>query len=206
MNWSVLLRLLRAGWSPLRLTLGIGVLLSPNLFLLGPHPSVYTELKDEQREVLGNLATAVGLASGLAVVEDGRVLSNEKGILHCMVDPISGALVATEMYNRPAWLRRVEWLLHDAATTMGLSPPAISLGAGQIRTGVAKEVLDWAVKEARSEVATELGEFTYPEVVDLLRDPCSNARVAFLLVRRLLKEGVGGGKCPGPRQSVPRRV
>ena len=160
----------------------------------GLAPSVFLQLPNEDRFepqvrrdiLLDRLAQVVALSSNLAIIEKQSISANQRGLSSCAFDRISRAIVATEMYNRPDWLRQLEFLYYDTFTAIGLSPPNLSLGVGQVTVPTARETLQWSVDEMNRVFATDIATPTDDEIVDILREPCANAQVVFLEVCRIM--------------------
>ena len=163
--------------------------LAPSVFLQLPNESEY-EPNVQRYELLDTLAQVVALSSKIARIEERRILANPRGLTSCVFDRISRAIVATEIYNRPRWVTKLEFMYYDTVVRLGFSPPKLSLGVGQVTVLTAREALQWSVEAMNRYFAVDIAMLTDDEIVDVLRNPCANAQVVFLIVRRISNLGV----------------
>lgn len=101
----------------------------------------------------------------------------------CTGDPLVKALVAAEVFMRPAWRRQFELALGEAWFAVGGRPPDWSYGMAQIRLATARE----AILAAQARYGGFLGQGGAPELsdrglLDALSDPCDAIRIATLVL------------------------
>ena len=190
--WSLLMILARLFLAPLVTTVFLGLLLAPAVFL--PLSNGDEFLVEVQRDkLIERFSQVVSLKGRITKInrKHMEITPDPSGITGCAFDRVSRAIVATEIYNRPIWLSKLEFLFYDAVVAIGLPPPNLTLGVGQIAVPRAKEALQWSVQQINQEFATKISVPTDREIVYLLRMPCSNIRLVFLIVRLLIERDRG---------------
>jgi hypothetical protein len=93
------------------------------------------------------------------------------------VQNLTRAIIATEMYNRPRFRRRIEELLAAAWLRVTGRLPSLSLGVGQIRPATARPIVKAELRGINPSNRELLGR---------LIDRCQNVRIAAEIVNTLL--------------------
>jgi len=197
-GWLALLRKL---FLPPLLAVALAALLAPLLFLgatdLQPGPRYRPDGGDRPPSPLVNLAATALFRAGFIRIspaleetgdEDGttgpaRTRWDAVGLPHaCTNDPLVKALVAAEVYMRPAWRRQMEMALAEGWFALAGRAPDWSYGMAQVRLSTARK----AITQAQRDHAAWLPDGAEPDLsdrglLDLLADPCNAIRIATLV-------------------------
>lgn len=190
-----LLALLRKLFGPALLAVGLSALLAPLLFLgatdLQTGPRYRPDGGDRPPAPLVNLAATALFRAGFiritpALDPEEAALGTRWDVVHlphaCTSDPVVKALVAAEVYMRPAWRRQMETALAEGWFALTGRAPDWSYGMAQVRLSTARA----AIAQARRDHAAWLPPGPGPDVsdrglLDLLADPCNAIRIAALV-------------------------
>ncbi len=195
------LELLRKLLLPPLLAVALAALLAPLLFLgatdLQSEPRYRLDGGDRPPAPLVNLAATALFRAGFIRISPPEVTGiDEKGttgsadtqwdvvyLPHaCTNDPVIKALVASEVYMRPAWRRQMEMALAEGWFALTGHVPDWSFGMAQVKLSTARK----AITQAQRDYAAWLPEGSAPDISDrgllaLLADPCNAIRIATLV-------------------------
>lgn len=187
--------LLRKLFGPALLAVGLAALLAPLLFVgatdLQTGPRYRPDGGDRPPAPLVNLAATALFRAGFIRItpvldpEDAAPGTRWDAVRlphACTNDPVVKALVAAEVYMRPAWRRQMETALAEGWFALTGHAPDWSYGMAQVRLSTARAV----IAQAQRDHAAWLPPGPGPDVsdrglLDQLADPCNAIRIAALV-------------------------
>ncbi len=198
-GWLALLRKL---FLPPLLAVALAALLAPLLFLgatdLQPGPRYRPDGGDKPPSPLVNLAATALFRAGFIRIspefEDpgdeaeparpARARWDAVGLPHaCTDDPVVKALVAAEVYMRPAWRRQMEMALAEGWFALIGQAPDWSYGMAQVRLSTARQAITQAQRDHAAWLPPKAAgpDLSDRGLLDLLADPCNAIRIATLV-------------------------